>query len=431
MTSPEDRPQPDPTPFTPPGAPSPGTSPQQDPRTAGTPGASVGWGRPTEPLGYASEPPVQPRFGQYGPTAPDAAAPGDPAAPGGFPPPQQYLGQQYGGQQYGQQFGGSPYGPPQGFGGGYRPLAARPGIIPLRPLGLGEIYDGAFGAIRRNPKVMLGVVALVIAVATIVATLLGYLTAPSVNRWFADIVDEIDPSGAAGLDGLGSELSTSLFVSIAVSIASLVATGLLIVAISRSVINKPFSTADLWAQVRTKIVGLVVIALLPAVGVLALGAVLLALVFALAQADPAVAGLVSILVVIAIVVVAVWLSVRFLLTAPAYVLEGQGLGRAVRRGWTLSRGSFWRLLGIYVLSNIITNTVAQLILVPATLVSELLFPGGYLTSLGGLVITTLAQVVAFTITTAFLSSVIALLYIDVRIRREGLDVELAAAADGV
>jgi membrane-anchored glycerophosphoryl diester phosphodiesterase (GDPDase) len=159
-------------------------------------------------------------------------------------------------------------------------------------------------------------------------------------------------------------------------------------------------------------------------------AVLLVVVYLVAQvAGAGVVALLTILVMVAVVVVAVWLAVRFILTSAAYVLEGQGLVAAIRRGWTLSRGSFWRLLGIYVLSNIITTTVAQLILVPGTIIAQLFYPQGYVTELGGVAIITVAQVLAYTITTAFLSSVIALLYIDVRMRREGLDVELAAAAD--
>ncbi|MEP7766051.1 glycerophosphoryl diester phosphodiesterase membrane domain-containing protein [Sanguibacter sp. 25GB23B1] len=444
MTSPEDRPEPTPAPFAPPsGTGTPDTAPQHEP---GPPAkdAGTGWGQPSESVGYPQQPAAPqasalPRYGQYGPTtpvAPDGGLPPYPQ-PGQQQPGQQFGSQQYGGQQYsgqqygGQQYGGSPYGSPQGFGGpGYRPLAARPGIIPLRPLGLGEIYDGAFGAIRRNPKVMLGVVALVIAVATIIATVIGYLTAPAANRWLGDLVGDIDPTGEAGLDSLGSQLSTSFLVTLAVSIASIVATGLLIVAISRSVIDKPFTTGDLWAQVRTKVVGLIAIALMPSVAIALLAAVLLVGVYLVAQvAGAGVVGLVTLVVMVIIVVAAVWLSVRFMLTSAAYVLEGQGLGKAVRRGWLLSRRSFWRLFGIYLLSNIITGTVAQLVLVPATIIAQLLFPSGYMIEPGGVAIMTLAQIVAYTITTAFLSSVIALLYIDVRMRREGLDVELAAAAD--
>ena len=55
------------------------------------------------------------------------------------------------------------YGPRPGYGAGARP---RPGIVPLRPLGLGEILDGAFQAIRTNPRTMLGVSALVMIVVT-------------------------------------------------------------------------------------------------------------------------------------------------------------------------------------------------------------------------------------------------------------------------
>ena len=36
------------------------------------------------------------------------------------------------------------------------PEAPRPGCVPLRPLGLGDILDGSFKVIRRNPKVTLG-----------------------------------------------------------------------------------------------------------------------------------------------------------------------------------------------------------------------------------------------------------------------------------
>ena len=45
--------------------------------------------------------------------------------------------------------------------------AHKPGAIPLRPLTLGNIYDGAFRIIRFNPKATVGPAALVTAVAMI------------------------------------------------------------------------------------------------------------------------------------------------------------------------------------------------------------------------------------------------------------------------
>ena len=483
MTTPDDAPEQGPAPFTPPGgaAPSDGATPTGDagppatpaaPAAPGAPGAPSGWGQPTGSIGYD-----QPKYGQYAPGGgpgygqPPAGAPQDgqpgygqpqygqpqygqpqygqpqygqpqygqpPAGQPGYGQPQNgqpgYGQPQYGQPQYGQpQYGQPQYGGPAGFGGqGWRPLAAKPGIIPLRPLSLGELYDGAFAAIRTNPKVMLGVVGLVISVATIIPALLSYLLAPSTNRWLDDWVGDVDPTGDLGLSGVGGQLSQSVFISIGVYFATIITTGLLIVAISRAVINKPFTVADLWKQVRGKLLGLIAISLLPALGVLLVSAVFGLLAFGAARADvPALAALVLVVLMVAVIVVAIWLTVRFLLTSAAYVLEGQGLGASIRRGWLLSRGSFWRLFGIYLLSSIITSIVSGLVALPGQLIAEIFYPGDYASHLGGVAIIVVSQILASTISTTFLSSVIALLYIDVRMRREGLDVELAAAAETV
>ena len=61
------------------------------------------------------------------------------------------------------------YGPPQWFRG-----AVKPGIIPLRPLTLSDIFNGAVGYVRANPKATLGLTAIVVVVMhiiTLVATL--------------------------------------------------------------------------------------------------------------------------------------------------------------------------------------------------------------------------------------------------------------------
>src|SRR5689334_17621179 len=58
--------------------------------------------------------------------------------------------------------------------------AHKPGAIPLRPLSLGSMYDGAFRIIRFNPKATVGAAALVSAVAAVlpivVTTVLAFVT---------------------------------------------------------------------------------------------------------------------------------------------------------------------------------------------------------------------------------------------------------------
>ena len=64
----------------------------------------------------------------------------------------------------------------QNLPSGYPAYAAppKPGVVPLRPLMFGEIMDGSFQTIRRNPKAMLGAGLLAQALGAVVA---GVLTA--------------------------------------------------------------------------------------------------------------------------------------------------------------------------------------------------------------------------------------------------------------
>ena len=48
------------------------------------------------------------------------------------------------------------------------PGAVKPGIIPLRPLTLSDIFNGAVGYIRANPKATLGLTAIVVVVMQII-----------------------------------------------------------------------------------------------------------------------------------------------------------------------------------------------------------------------------------------------------------------------
>ena len=56
------------------------------------------------------------------------------------------------------------------------PVAHKPGAIPLRPLVLSDIFDGAFRIIRYNPRATIGAAVLVSAVAMIVPIVAGIAT---------------------------------------------------------------------------------------------------------------------------------------------------------------------------------------------------------------------------------------------------------------
>jgi hypothetical protein len=110
----------------------------------------------------------------------------------------------------------------------------------------------------------------------------------------------------------------------------------------------------------------------------------------------------------------------FSLTAPVLVVENLGPFAAARRSWQLIGRRFWPCLGIVVLaamgSSLLTAVIGG---VPSVLAGLLPAPFNWLANAA------LAAGVSMIVTTA-LVSVSVLMYIDLRIRTEGLDIELGA-----
>jgi hypothetical protein len=373
--------------------------------------------RPEAPVGPAPTPP-----GGWGPgyTSPTAGPPG--YGPG-WAPQHPLPGQAPGPAPSAPQVGR--YAP----AGGYGPLAPRPGIIPLRPLGLGEILDGAFRAIRANPRVMFGLSAVVVAVTVAIQSVLQWYVGGLIAGELADVSATLDPTGANGVtETLAPTLATAA-TSPLVSVAVTVLTGLLIVSVSRSVIGQRISVGEAWSRSWRRVLLLLVFSFVSTAIILAVWAAFVGVLVLLGTAEQwGVVVVLGLLGGLALLAATVWFSIRILLIPATLVLEGTGVGTAIRRGWRLTRGSFWRLLGIYLLTSIMVAVVAGLIATPASLVSAFLLQDPLLTSFGSIVIIGIANVVAYTLTTSFMAAVLALLYIDVRMRREGLDVELARAS---
>ncbi|WP_203708941.1 glycerophosphoryl diester phosphodiesterase membrane domain-containing protein, partial [Cellulomonas marina] len=387
-------------------------------------GGDGGPGAP--PPGAPAVPPVPP----VPPSAPGPAGYG-PQPPGYGPQPPGYGPQPSGhGPQppgYGPQppgYGPAPAGTQPWGAGAWQPPPLQPGIVPLRPLSLGEVLDGAFRAVRANPKVMFGLAGLVVTVAVLIGAVLQWYLAPFLVGALGDLTVEADPT-ALPTDQFGPVLG-SLVQSVVVGIATPVLTGLVIVSVSRSVLGQRIELREALRQPRAWWVLLFTLvqgaALVLVVGGWVAGVV------ALAQVSEGGAVALGLVGALALLVVSVWVTVRVLLVPPALVLEGGRFWPSVARGWRLSRGSFWRLLGTYLLVSLLVGIVAQIVLTPAGVLAAVL--GAGLGSGTYLAITSVFTVVATTLAATYLAAVVALLYVDVRMRREGLDIELARAAAG-
>jgi len=351
---------------------------------------SSGWGEVPPPGGYGQQP------GQQGPPS---------------------YGQQPGSYgQYGQQPGGFPpaWGP-----------APQPGIIPLRPLTIGEIYDGAIRSIRTNPAVMFVLSAVLVALATVVQGVATWSFFEDLNALVG-----MDPAQMENM-ATGPLLATlqSALIGYAISgfVSFLITTilnGLLIHAVSQAVIGRKMSLEEVWRATKGQIprllaLSLVVSLLLILVVGLSVGIIVL-LALSGSTALMALGTVVMLLVTLASMLAVVTLTV---LATPALVLERAKVFTALRRSVTLTKKMFWRVLGIYLLTALLVAVLTSVISYPASMIGQILgsATGSYLLSL-------VAGVIAMAVTTPFMAAVTALLYIDVRIRLEGLDVELARAA---
>ncbi|OEU87149.1 hypothetical protein DB35_26935 [Streptomyces abyssalis] len=339
-------------------------------------------------------------------------------------------------------WGAPPPGPPGRPGwdkwGGHwnQPPAAKPGIIPLRPLGVGEILDGAVTTMRAHWRTVLGISLAVAVVVQFVATVVNGL-------WMSEASDlnaltrDPQPSPDELMNALTGTLQVSGVSALVETLGTVLATAMLTIVVSRAVLGRSVSVGEAWRDSRPQMLRLLgLLFLLPLLVALAMfagsapGGVLLA-------AGLRTLGVAVLLVgLLAGLVAAVWIWVRFSLAAPALMLEKQGVITAMRRSAKLVRGSWWRVFGVQMLATILVVIVASIIQMPATLIGMVVSGQGVsafaegtpATSWSYLIAVGIGAVIASTITFPIRAGVTALLYLDQRIRREALDLELARAA---
>ena len=402
--------------------PPPGTS---GPGESGDPAARPQpWFPPSgEPGGYPPPPP------------PGAAPPGQNGTPGGYGPPPGYPPPAGYGQPGGYGPGG--YGPPQGSWQA-RPQAPKPGVIPLRPLGVGEILDGAFTSIRRNPRATLGLAAILLVMSTLVTTVFSVILVH-----YLGTVQLPSPGQQLTVSQAGHLLHRLLVVFVPILavnavlgfIVHTVLTGLLTVVIGRGVLGQQISPGEAWRLARPRLLpllGTTLLVLAVVVGVFAGYALLIALLAAVAGSG---VGPVAVIGALIAGVLSVWLTIMLVTSGSVTVLERERPARALGRSWRLVRGSFWRVFGITLLAGIIVAVTFEVLQIPFNLIAGAAGGGGSLLvgsggNVAGAFIGAVGQVVAGAVVLPISAGVAVLLYVDLRMRREGLDLVLQTAAAG-
>ncbi len=390
------------------------------------------------PPGTGPSPPSWPPPGQGWPTPPGPSGPPDSASgasvPPGLgltPPPAAARPPEDGGPPvWTPDTPGIPP-PPPGYPPGAAPGAYWSGYAPapggaLRPRGIGELLDGAFSLYRRN-FLLLVAIAAVVQVPFAVVQLIVFSLADLGNR-FNSLQDlsRTAPNQGVLTPAQNAQLTGDVGAFLAYLGVVFVLQFLVVYPLSQAATTSAVSaryldqSATVGSSYRAALsrwrplVAMVLWLTLVIAGTLGVAVLLGALTGS---------GAVAVIFILAGLAFFIVVVVRTTLAPQAIVIERLSGRAGLRRSWRLTDGSFWRVLGIRVLLWLLQVIMGLVLSLPFTAIASATASSGTQQMI--------SQIVQ-AVTTIFVAPItlvtLTLLYYDLRIRREGFDIEMLASS---
>jgi hypothetical protein len=273
--------------------------------------------------------------------------------------------------------------------------------VRLRPLPVGELLDETFKLYRRHFNVIAGV-AIVVILPNLLLTLLSGSYKANTFSYLQQVLQNLnDPTALQAIQNRQTQFTGSPLYLASFPIA---------------LILLPITGGALFRATTSLAAG----------NVETIGSVLLGTVkryFAIAGI-----GILTVLVVlgcVAIVTIPIvlWVLIRWAVAMPALFAEGVGPVKAVGRSWSLTRANWWRTLGILLLVSIMVSLIQAALGALFTGIAAVI-PGLSDDIRAGLVTTVSTLISA--LVGALSPIAITLLYLDLRVRKEGLDLDQLA-----
>lgn len=295
-------------------------------------------------------------------------------------------------------------------------------MIPLRPLSLTDIYNGAVGYVRANPAVVLGLTAIVVVATQIISgvALVGLLRAVGPAH-----------AGPSASEISGGDVAAWMIAfagaGIATALGTIVLTGMLTAVVGRSVFGSPITVGEAWAIVRTRFAALIgLTALIGLAAAVLFGFVAFVVAIAGGAGGSGAAVLVGLPLVLALIAACGYGYAVLVFAPTVIVLERQPVFEAMRRSFALVRNSFWRVLGIMILTALIASLISSAVAFPFNIAGMAVSHGAdALTGSAQLgLLSRIGSIIGQIIVLPFTAGVAVLLYTDRRIRSEAFDLVL-------
>jgi MFS family permease len=266
----------------------------------------------------------------------------------------------------------------------------------MRPLSIGELLDAAIKIVRRQAGQLYRIVLYVVVPVQVLAIVVAAATASDSSTTTSTSV--FDGRTTTTTQSAGSVTAT-LVVGILSSIATLIATAAMVKAISDTWVGKQPDWRESLREARRRTLALIWLVIVVAV-VVGLGFV-------------------------ALIIPGIWLLVPCALAFPALMVEGCKGFKAIGRGRRLVKGRWFSTAGAIFLGYFLASILGFML---GALVGAVFLTQG--DSSGFAVGNAIASSIATVATVPFNAAIITLAYYDLRVRKEGFDLELLAQGLG-
>jgi hypothetical protein len=315
----------------------------------------------------------------------------------------------------------------------------------LRPMGIADILDAMFRIYRNNFLTFIGIAALAQIPLMLVQLMLDLTLGRAFSADFFSLLTELTTTSASTWEDLplSSIVSyvgvTLLLVLLQLVVIQQLMNGALTNAIARSYFGESTTIFGAYQLGSWRIGSLITAGLLVGLSGFVIFVVFFGLYFgtlfalsgSVGDRSGALGALASLLCVFGLFILVgllvLYVVVRLLFITQAIVVEGKNAVEGIRRSWGLVQGSFWRTLGGYLLLSLLLQIVLTIPVGSATFAIQLTLGDPFdplanytlqqiLTSLvtyGAQILVLPLQLTAFT-----------LMYYDLRVRKEGYDLEL-------
>lgn len=296
----------------------------------------------------------------------------------------------------------------------------------MRPMGIADILDETVELYKSSFVLLVGIAAVMHVPYSILETW-------QTNRMMAMVAPSGQPptSPSAAFAALGMAVLGLAYLLL----LSPFVTGALTFAISERYLSRQVSIAGSFKRVfRLAMFGRLLLAIGIKMVVVAVPAMLLAVAFGLGTvgAMTSSTGLIVLAVVLGLLGLpaagaAIYLLLRLSVLETSLVVENSGIGLALTRTWSLMRGNLLKCFVLVVIAGAVTFLLQMILQQPTKAVIASGIAKGVSASFVIVIIDALIAAVSSAVLAPVLSIVTILLYYDIRIRKEGFDLELLAA----